>query len=192
MSADHRKRPLTHINLDRAGVQDPPATDDATRVNHGKALEGRSAPKRLKKKQNDAVNPTGPHDHEKRADGSFVVVPAAAKSPWDTYQKLYDLQLGDIDYFTVAEKVHPDLEKNPVVIIKTFTGPTAESRAQIIHRIRHNRFVDPQLFFPVDGGYLVSFEFLPLALSEIAGSPLLNDLRLASALGQVRSLPLRG
>lgn len=113
MSADHRKRPLTHINLDRAGVQDPPATDDATRVNHGKALEGRSAPKRLKKKQNDAVNPTGPHDHEKRADGSFVVVPAAAKSPWDTYQKLYDLQLGDIDYFTVAEKVHPDLERTP-------------------------------------------------------------------------------
>ena len=188
MSADHRKRrPPTHIDLDSAGAQGPPITDDLKSVNHGEPLEeGSSTPNRLKKKKKvDAVKSTETLKDVKCADESFVVVPVAPKSPWDIYQVLYDLQLGDIDYFTVAEKIHPDIDKNPVVIIKTFTGPTAESRVQAIHRVRHNCFVDPQLFFPIDGGYLVSFEFMPLALSEIAGSPLLNDLRLASALGQV-------
>jgi hypothetical protein len=140
MSADHRKkRPPTHIDLDSAGAQGPPIADDLASASHGEALEGSSTPNRLKKKKKvDAFKPTETPKHAKRADDSFVVVPTAPKSPWGTYQMLYDLQLGDIDYFTVAEKIHPDIEKNPVVIIKTFTGPTAESRVQAIHRVRHD------------------------------------------------------
>ncbi|KAJ2976443.1 hypothetical protein NQ176_g4952 [Zarea fungicola] len=184
MSVKYNKKRDTEINLQDAKAKDPPLAGEVVQINYSKQPTGPSAPKRLKKKHDLTVATTDPQ-LTKNNEASITVAPVAPKLPWDTYQKLFDLQLGDSDYFTVAEKKAPDPDRNPVVIIKTLTGPGAEIRAQVIKSIRHNRFVEPLLFFSIDTGYLVSFEFMPMALCEIAGSPLLNDLRMASAVGQI-------
>lgn len=121
----------------------------------------------------------------KKSDSAATTAPSAVTLPRDSYFKLFDLHLGDNDYYTVAEENRPHPDRNPVVILKTFTGPRAENQVQAIRRTQHNRFVDAKDFLPIDDGYFVTFEFMPLALCEIAGKPLLDDLRLACVVGQI-------
>lgn len=179
----HNKRPCTQIDFRAVYAEGVPATDDAAYPNRCTDVEDHASSTRPQKKLS-LDKPTDTYQHIE-SDDLMVAVPWAAKPPGETYQMLFDLQIGDKDYFTVAEEEFPDAERKPVVIVKTFTGPTSETDIRAIRRIQHDRFVDPQLFFHIHDGYMVSFEFMPLALCEIAGSPLLNDLRMASALGQV-------
>ena len=108
-----------------------------------------------------------------------------AKSPWTAYTSLYTLQFGDGEYFTIAEKKRPDPDKCPVVIVKCFSGPSAESRIQAIRRIHSTAFVTMRQVFSTANKSYALFDFMPLSLAEIAGHPLVDDLRLASILGQV-------
>lgn len=183
MRKHHGKRPGTQIFLQDACAEDMPLADDAAERGDYQGVDDQSAPKPPQKQANLAQRAHA-HQHIEN-DDAMAAAHWETKSPWDMYQPLFDLQLGDVDYFTIAEQKIPDVVRNPVVIMKTFTGPTAETHIQAIRRIQNDRFVDPQLFFHIESGYLVSFEFMPLALCEIAGNPLLNDLRMASALGQV-------
>lgn len=101
-------------------------------------------------------------------------VPRALTPPWQTYEKLLDSQLGECDYFAIAERKHPDVEGSSVVIIKTFTGLKAERHVQAIRGIHHNRFVSPGLSLTIDDGFPVSFDFMPMALCEVVGNTLLR------------------
>ncbi len=185
MANNHDKRPLTQIDLLDALARDATATEDGVQAHISKSLAERSPPKRLKKKH-DPMKSTGVPQQLTPSDADLMTAaPLAPKSPWQTYKKVFDLQLGDKDYFTIAEKKSLNVEGNSVVIVKTFTGSKAESHIQAIRGIQHNRFVNAQLFFTSDDKYLVSFEFMPLALCEVANNPLLDDLRMASILGQV-------
>lgn len=182
----HNKRPFTQIDLQAAYTEGVPATDAALSPNNYNFVENYAASTGTRKGLNVAkLTDISPRIE---SDDVAAAVPWATKSPSYMYQTLFDLKIGDVDYFTVAEEKFPDAERSPVVIVKTFTGPTSETDIQAIRRIQHDRFVDPQMFFHIQGGYMVSFEFMPIALCEIAGSPLLNDLRMASALGQVSYL----
>ncbi|EJP61377.1 uncharacterized protein BBA_09673 [Beauveria bassiana ARSEF 2860] len=184
MSAHYNKIRYSEIKLQDVPAREAFVAQDGREMSHDTPTEPRNAPKRLKKKQSPTTS-TDDCQPARKNDGSITPAPAPVRLPQDTYLKLFDLQLGDSDYFTVAEEKSPDPERNPVVIIKTFTGRKAESQVQAIRRIQHNQFVEAREFFPIEGGYLVSFEFMPLALCEIAGNPLLDDLRLASVVGQI-------
>jgi hypothetical protein len=113
-----------------------------------------------------------------------------SKPIWATYTKLYSLQFGASDYYPVAEQKHQrkesNLDENPVVIIKTFNGSATLDNIQDIKRIKHKNFVSIRNILLVGSDISVAFEFMPLSLSEIAGNPLIDDLRLASILGPVR------
>ncbi|TQV90170.1 protein kinasedomain-containing protein [Cordyceps javanica] len=189
MSDYFTKRPLTQIDLEAGLAEATKRTDGPTEAQNSRSLENGLSSKRPENTQ-DVPMRIGAHQQSTqqpvKVDANLMVsAPRAPKTPRQTYEKLFDLQLGDCDYYTVAEQTNPDVEGNPVVIIKTFTGPKADSHVQVIRGIQHNRFVNAQLFLAIDDGYLVSFDFMPMSLCEIAGNPLLNDLRLASILGQI-------
>ena len=57
-----------------------------------------------------------------------------------------------------------------------------------IQKFRHNQFVHPTQFASLGSTVYFLFEFIPLSVSEVAGHLLMNDLRLASVLGQVRGI----
>ncbi|EJP60717.1 uncharacterized protein BBA_10335 [Beauveria bassiana ARSEF 2860] len=184
MSVQYNRIRNSEIKLQDVKAQNIPFADDAMVMNRNTPTGDPPAPKRLKKK----LCPPTPTDDRlptKKNDDLITTAQVAVKVPQDTYRRLFDLQLGESNYFTVAEEDRSHPERQSVVIIKTFTGPAAKSQIQAIRRIQHNRFVDAKEFLPIDEGYLVSFEFMPLALCEIAGNPLLNDVRLASVVGQI-------
>ncbi|TQV90525.1 hypothetical protein IF1G_10848 [Cordyceps javanica] len=201
MSDRHGERPLTHIDLQDALARAAPDSDRRIDGTDSSSFDNRFPPKRLKKKKEDEsmpielhqqstkpldISPTEVHQQSTKLNAKLIAAaPRAPKSPWQTYEKVFDLQLGDRDYYTVAEKKDPGAESNSVAIFKTFTGPEAGRCVQAIRGIQHTSFVNAHLFFSMDDGYLVSFEFMPMALCEVAGNPLLNDLRLASIPGQV-------
>jgi hypothetical protein len=112
-------------------------------------------------------------------------------SPWRHYEKLFKLQFGNSEYFTVAERTAVNPDESPVVIVKRVAGLEQHDRIQMIRKIKHKRFLRPREFFSDENACLVAFEFMPISIAEFAGHPLMNELRLASILGQVsRALPL--
>ncbi|KAJ2982470.1 hypothetical protein NQ176_g1366 [Zarea fungicola] len=115
MRVKYNKKRDTEINLQDAKAKEPPLTNDVVEIKYpSKQPTGPSAPKRLKKKHDPTVATTDPQ-LTKNNEELITAPPAVSKLPWDTYQKLFDLQLGDSDYFTVAEKKKPDPDKNPVI-----------------------------------------------------------------------------
>ncbi|KAK2589596.1 hypothetical protein QQS21_012727 [Conoideocrella luteorostrata] len=112
-----------------------------------------------------------------------------AEPLWASYTKLYSLQFGASDYFIVAEekirKKNSNPEQNPLVIIKTFAGFAPHNSIPDIQRIKDKNFVPIRNIISVQSEITVAFEFMPLSLSEIAGNPLIDDIRLASLLGPI-------
>lgn len=184
----------TRIDLASAGTQRTLATD--TNAKHS-AVEGPQGPaisKRLKKRKYDPALPPIASQQQQQAQSIVPVVQASASesylSPWKTYERLYTLQFGDGDYFTVAETKAPAPDENPVVIVKTFAESSRDKVFEAIQRIQHPQFVSARRFFVFGDSAFTAFEFMPLSLSEIAGHPLMNDIRLASVLGQVERITL--
>jgi hypothetical protein len=103
-------------------------------------------------------------------------------SPWGSYEKIYQLRLGVGDRVTVAEhKSHPF----DVVTVRSFSGPRAEDVLRMLQRIHHPNFVSALDAFRFEQSLYVVFEHMPISLQHIAGNPYMNELRLASILGQV-------
>lgn len=110
---------------------------------------------------------------------------APSESPWKSYEKLFTLQFGEGNYYAVAEKRKPESKRSPVVMVKEFPQASGREAVKAIQKIRHEQFVTTRHVFARDGVCTVMFEYMPLSLSEMEGHPLLNDIRLASILGQV-------
>ena len=107
-------------------------------------------------------------------------------SPWKSYRKIFQLKLGKAETSVVAEKLSPAInEDNSVVLVQSLSGSNVQDQIRSLRQIRHANFVTALAAFQVDHAWLVAFEFMPISLSEFAGNPLLNELRVASILGQV-------
>lgn len=118
------------------------------------------------------------------------LVAATSNAPEKEYRKLYKLQFGDSPYFSVAQDANSSQHGQLVIIQKLF-GNDTEDQVRSIRQIRHPRFLVCQEMFSLEGSSAIAFEFMPLSLAELAGNPLLDELILASILGQVghHSLP---
>ncbi|KAK6831688.1 hypothetical protein RU639_002588 [Aspergillus parasiticus] len=139
-------------------------------------------PKRLKKKRDAAVTGSPRQETQHYASEKPVAASVVRNSIWKHYDKLFGLQFGSGDYFTVAEKSAMNPEESPVIIVKRIAG---NDRIKTIQKIQHERFVRAQEFFTAENAYFVAFEFMPLSIAEFMEHPLMNELRLASILGQV-------
>ncbi|KAK8924422.1 hypothetical protein VCV18_004844 [Metarhizium anisopliae] len=174
--------------IDLASLVSKSKTQDPDTRDHTGVSTETSKPSRLKKHKPSL--PSIPQQDETPLSKTTTSESMGSKPLWASHTKLYSLQFGASDYFPVAEKKrqkkdsNPD--QNPVVIIKTFTGSATHDNIQDIKRIKHKSFVSIRNTFLVGGEISVAFEFMPLSLSEIAGNPLIDDLRLASILGPVR------
>ncbi|KAK3938284.1 hypothetical protein QBC46DRAFT_410348 [Diplogelasinospora grovesii] len=149
-------------------------------------IKGNSGPNLLRKDPPQSIDTSS--DKQKHQSDYTVdeLAPVAHHSPWKNYQRLFKVKFGDAEYFTVAEKFLPSAnDKNSLVIIKSFLGHRAQNQIQSIQKVRDASFVTALEIFKVDDGFSVVFEFMHMSLSEIAGNPLLNELRVASILGQV-------
>ncbi|PIG82694.1 hypothetical protein AARAC_010894 [Aspergillus arachidicola] len=144
-------------------------------------------PKRLKKKRDAAVTGSPRQETQHYASEKPVAASVVHNSIWKHYDKLFALQFGGGDYFTVAEKSAMNPEESPVIIVKRIAG---NDRIKTIQKIQHERFVRAQEFFTAENAYFVAFEFMPLSIAEFMGHPLMNELRLASILGQVSDVAL--
>ncbi|KAK3391290.1 hypothetical protein B0H63DRAFT_364546, partial [Podospora didyma] len=102
---------------------------------------------------------------------------------WACYRKLYKLQFGGSDYVTVAE--WSSQEETALLMIQQLTGPSARNQTMFVQSIDHRRFLRPREVISSSTAYHVAFEFMPLSLAEMAGNHLINELRLASIMGQV-------
>lgn len=107
-----------------------------------------------------------------------------AGSPWDNYEKLFQLQFGAGEYVVVCEKLSGERGKSKLAMIQTLSGPNIERQMQLLQCLEHPNIVPLQSRF-LDTSHFAEFEFMPLSLVEIMANPLLNELRLASILGQV-------
>lgn len=103
-------------------------------------------------------------------------------SPWRTYERIYQLRLGVGDRVTVAERKSPPFN---IVTVRSFSGPRIEDKLRMLQQIQHANFVSAFDAFKFEQSLYVVFEHLPISLEHIAGNPYINELRLASILGQV-------
>ncbi|KAH8707828.1 Serine/threonine-protein kinase PAK 2 [Beauveria bassiana] len=140
------------------------------------ATSNSSPPNRWKKNTNEVTS-----SHGRTAANRTVL----SESPWTCYNELYSLQFGTSVHFSIAERKQFQPEENPLCIVKRFSAVDAQECIQSVQRIRHPQFVQALDFFLVQEEYFVAFEYMPLSLAEVAGNPLMNDLRLSSMLGQV-------
>ena len=188
MAPDTKNRE-TWIDLASAGSQRNLSKGASANTSDVEEPESPAISKRLKKRRYEPAVAPIISQQRQQAQVIGTVAPAPASesylSPWKTYERLYTLQFGDSDYFIVAEMRNPPPDENPVAIVKTFAESSRDNCFEAIQRIQHPQFVNSRCFFAFGDKAFVAFEFMPLSLSEIAGHPLMNDLRLASILGQV-------
>jgi hypothetical protein len=107
------------------------------------------------------------------------------ESPWNSYEKIHEFQVGVGDLTTKAER--KDLSCK-VVIVRSFRGPNAKDTLQMLQRIQHGNFVSVLEVFSSEESFHVIFEHIPISLHHFANIPEYpNELQLASILGQVSS-----
>lgn len=115
-------------------------------------------------------------------------------SPWQTYEKSYDIRLGADDIFvTVVERKDAEsstlTRKDPLsdlALVRSFVGPSVEDKLRKFQQIQHASIVSPLEVFRLDGTCYVVFEYMAYSLYYVAGSPRLDEIRLAAIVGQVR------
>jgi len=126
---------------------------------------------------------------EQRAkpDGSTKII---CESPSKYYKPLYQLQYGDSELITVAEKTPFSREKtrrgdcSSLSVVQKLLGPNIISKIESIQQVQHPHFVRAREIFCCEDTF-VFYEFMPLSLAELAGNSLIDELRLASIIGQV-------
>lgn len=106
------------------------------------------------------------------------------------YRTLYEIQFCCSDLFPVAQYISTDSGEPHLVLIKTLTGSNVEEQIQRIQRLQHPRFLSFHEIFSSDGEFKVAFEFMPVSLAELAGNPLIDELVLASIVGQESPHPI--
>jgi serine/threonine protein kinase len=109
---------------------------------------------------------------------------AAWGSPWEQYEKIYDLEIpGPVE---VAVRKADPIE---LVHVRTFTKPGAEKALHMFQHIQHHNIVTALDAFTTDDGLYVVLEPMSISLERIVKSPAYpNERQLAAILGQVSSV----
>ncbi|KAK6591333.1 FAD-binding domain-containing protein [Botrytis cinerea] len=106
---------------------------------------------------------------------------AAWKSPWDNYEKIYDLDLGGA--VVVAVRKTPPVE---LVHVRLFSQPTVEKVLHMFRQIQHRNIVAALDAFTTSEGLFMILEHMPISLDQLVSSPAYPDeQQLAAILGQV-------
>ena len=184
-------RPLTQINMlalagakaptkvtERAVLLDPlnsrptPKGDASSKTATRSLVNASDAAIGIGKAQSKTV---------RSAMGGPLQLRAAWESPWEKYEKVYDVELGG----TVEVAVR---KASPVELVHVRTFSTAAS-AKALHlygQLQHRNLVLALEAFTTDNGLYIVLEHMPVSLERIVRSPAYPDERqLAALLGQV-------
>jgi len=103
-------------------------------------------------------------------------------SPWKSYEKIYDLDLGGL--VEVAVRRAPPAQ---LVHVRTFSSAAAEKTLHMFRQIQDRNIIAALDAFITDKGLYIVLEHMPVSLEWIVRSPAYPDERqLAAVLGQVR------
>jgi hypothetical protein len=117
---------------------------------------------------------------------AYEYILTKAVSPWDSYEKKYDLKLDS--FVTVASR---KADSNELVTIKTFGRRDAKDKLHKLRHLRHDRLVTLLDIFAFDDSVHVVMEHMPVSLAQVVASPAYpNERQLAAILGQVGSADL--
>ncbi|KAH7111363.1 kinase-like domain-containing protein [Dendryphion nanum] len=103
-------------------------------------------------------------------------------SPWRSYERIHQLRLGVGDRIHVAERKSPPFD---IVTVRSWPGPHIEDKLHMLQQIQHPNFVSAFDAFDLEQSLCIVFEHMPISLQYVADNPYINELRLASVLGQV-------
>jgi hypothetical protein len=117
-------------------------------------------------------------------------------SPWEDYEKCWDLRLGVKDWITVAEhrgaqsnavavKGRPKDPLSKLVLIRRFEGQRFEENVRKLQQVQHTNILTALEVFRFERTFYVVFEYMAYSISYVAGNPRLDEIRLAAILGQV-------
>jgi hypothetical protein len=113
--------------------------------------------------------------------GGPLQLRAAWESPWEKYEKIYDVELGGP--VEVAIRKAPPVE---LVHVRAFTTQAAAKTLHLFRQLQHRNIVTALEAFTTDNVLYIILEHMPLSLERIVGSPAYPDERqLAAILGQV-------
>jgi serine/threonine protein kinase len=106
---------------------------------------------------------------------------AAWESPWEKYEKIYNVELGGP--VEVAVRKAPPVE---LVHVRAFATQAAAKMLHVYRQLQHRNIVTALEAFTTDNGLYIVLEHMPLSLERIVRSPAYPDERqLAAILGQV-------
>ncbi len=105
---------------------------------------------------------------------------AALQSPWEKYEKIYNVEIGSP--VEVAVRKSPPVE---LVHVRTFTTQAAAETLHKYRQLQHRNIVTAVEAFTTDTGLYIILEYMPLSLEQIVRSPAYPDERqLVAILGQ--------
>jgi len=106
---------------------------------------------------------------------------AAWESPWEKFEKIYDVELGGP--VEVAIRKAPPVE---LVHVRSFATQAAAKTLHVYRQLQHRNIVTTLEAFTTDNGLYIVLEYMPFPLERIVRSPAyLDDRQLAAILGQV-------
>jgi hypothetical protein len=144
-----------------------------------------SSKKRAGSREGASDAPTGTEKALTRTVQSAASGPlrlrAAWESPWEKYEKVYNVELGGP--VEVALRKAPPVE---LVHVRAFATQAAAKTLHVHRQLQHRNIVAALDAFTTDDGLYIILEHMPLSLEQIVRSPAYPDERqLAAILGQV-------
>ncbi|KAH6705710.1 hypothetical protein EV126DRAFT_379295 [Verticillium dahliae] len=120
-----------------------------------------------------------------QSDDIRQLLPVVLDSPYNKYRKLYKLRFSRGNYFTVAQSIHMIPSHEPtLVLLQRLAGPDRDDQIRRLQQLEHPHLLLCKEIFWFDRAPLVTFEFMPLSLAELAGNLLINGFALAAIIGQ--------
>jgi len=105
------------------------------------------------------------------------------ESPWKSYEKSYDRQLGGS--VTIATRRVPSSD---LVMVRQFPESSAEKTLYMFQRIQQENFIAALEALMTEKVFYIILEYMPISLNEIVRCPAYpNELQLAAIIGQVSS-----
>jgi serine/threonine protein kinase len=102
-------------------------------------------------------------------------------SPWEKYEKIYDVELGGL--MEVAIRKSPPVK---LVHVRAFPTEVAEKTLHVYRQLQHRNIVTALEAFTTNNGLYIVLEHMPLSLERIVRSPAYPDeQQLAAILRQV-------
>lgn len=117
----------------------------------------------------------------KQGERAFNCIPMKETSPWDAYEKICFIKLGDKPV-VIAERRGISRD---VVAISSLEEAQVQAKVDLVKSIQHPNFVTVHKLYKFEGQYHMVSEYMPRSLQEVIGNPFLNDSRLAAIIGQV-------